>query len=331
MSDGELVDPFGRRIDYLRLSVTDRCDFRCVYCMPENMRFNARDELLSIDELYQIANTFIGLGVRRIRITGGEPLVRKDLLTLLCKLGVRSELDDLSITTNGSQLVGRAEELRRSGVRRLNVSLDSLHRERFALLARRDSLIKVLEGIEKARSVGFERIKINSVIQKGINNDEVYELAMYALERGLDISFIEEMPLGAVGSHDRAKTLCTSHEVLERLSDKLELSPVTERTGGPSKYYQVKGFENRIGFISPHSRNFCNECNRVRVTADGKLVLCLGEDNALDLKGVLRGARYSEDAMRSKIIEAMKLKPAKHGFESSQHVQVIRFMNVTGG
>jgi cyclic pyranopterin phosphate synthase len=331
MTDIQLVDPFGRRIDYLRLSVTDRCDFRCIYCMPENMRFSARNELLSIEELHEVASTFIALGVRKIRITGGEPLVRKDLNRLLSKLAGHKELTDLAITTNGTQLVEQAVELHRLGVQRLNISLDSLSRERFALLTRRDRLEKVLDGITSAIGAGFKRVKINSVIQREVNFDEVYDLAIFALSRGLDISFIEEMPLGVVNSHDRNKTLVTSDEVLERLSDNLDLTPVVERTGGPSKYYSVRGYDGRIGFISPHSHNFCSACNRVRVTADGKLVLCLGENNAIDLKRILRESSYSRDAMKSKIVDAMKLKPVAHSFDRADEVQVIRFMSVTGG
>jgi cyclic pyranopterin phosphate synthase len=299
--------------------------------MPENMQFAARHEVLSIDELYEVASTFIELGVRRIRLTGGEPLVRKDLNGLLYKLAGHEELIDLSITTNGSQLAGRAKELNRLGVKRLNISLDSLCRERFAKLTRADRLEKVLDGIEVARAAGFKRIKINSVIQRGVNSEEVYELAMYALTRGLDISFIEEMPLGVVNSHNRSSTLVTSDEVLKALSEHLSLNAVAAVTGGPSKYYSVKGYNNHIGFISPHSHNFCSQCNRVRLTAEGKLVLCLGQNDAIDLKEVLRDVNYTRDALRSKIIEAMKLKPAAHGFEHSQDVQVIRFMSVTGG
>lgn len=331
MADVQLVDPFGRRIDYLRLSVTDRCDFRCIYCMPENMRFSARDELLSVEELHEVASTFIALGVRKIRITGGEPLVRKDLNKLLSKLASHQELTDLAITTNGTQLVEQAVELNRLGVQRLNISLDSLSRERFALLTRKDRLETVLHGIESAIAAGFKRIKINSVIQRGVNFDEVYDLAIFALNRGLDISFIEEMPLGVVNSHDRSKTLVTSDEVLERLSDKLDLASVVENTGGPSRYYSVRGYDGRIGFISPRSHNFCSACNRVRVTADGKLVLCLGENNAIDLKRILRDSNYSRDAMKSKIVDAMKLKPAAHSFDRADEVQVIRFMSITGG
>lgn len=206
MSDSRLVDPFGRRITYLRLSVTDRCDFRCTYCMSEDMQFLPRDQVLSLEELYAVADAFIGLGVRRIRITGGEPLVRKGITGLLARLGQRAELEDLAITTNGSQLRERAAELKAAGVRRLNVSLDSLQRERFAAFTRSDRLEQVLDGIQAAREAGFERIKLNCVVQKGRNDDEILNLVEYALANQLDISFIEEMPLGSITSHRRELT-----------------------------------------------------------------------------------------------------------------------------
>ncbi|WP_435608682.1 GTP 3',8-cyclase MoaA [Pseudomonas knackmussii] len=331
MTDTRLVDPFGRRITYLRLSVTDRCDFRCTYCMSEDMQFLPRDQVLSLEELYAVADAFIGLGVRRIRITGGEPLVRKGLTGLLARLGARNELDDLAITTNGSQLTERAAELRAAGVRRLNVSLDSLRRERFAAFTRSDRLPQVLDGIEAARATGFERIKLNCVVQKGRNDDEVCELAAFALERGLDISFIEEMPLGSIDSHSRAQTLCSSDEVRARLAERWELLPSAERTGGPSRYFRVDGFASRIGFISPHSHNFCGDCNRVRVTAEGKLVLCLGHEGALDLRQLLRSHPGDNERLRAALVDALQLKPQRHHFDAAEQVQVLRFMSMTGG
>lgn len=331
MSDSQLVDPFGRRITYLRLSVTDRCDFRCTYCMSEDMQFLPRDQVLSLEELYAVADAFIALGVRRIRITGGEPLVRKGLTSLLARLGARPELEDLAITSNGSQLAGRAAELRAAGVRRLNISLDSLRRERFAAFTRSDRLPQVLAGIEAARAAGFERIKLNCVVQKGRNDDEVCELVEYALARGLDISFIEEMPLGSISSHDRAQTLCSSDEVRARLAEHWQLTPSLERSGGPSRYYRVDGLPSRIGFISPHSHNFCGDCNRVRVTAEGKLVLCLGHEGALDLRQLLRSHPGDGARLRTALVEALQLKPQRHYFDAAGQVQVLRFMNMTGG
>ncbi|MDD0843811.1 GTP 3',8-cyclase MoaA [Pseudomonas sp. Gutcm_11s] len=331
MQDPQLIDPFGRRITYLRLSVTDRCDFRCTYCMSEDMVFAPRAQILTLEELHAVADAFIGLGVKRIRITGGEPLVRKNLLSLLTRLGARDELEDLAITTNGSQLAHMAPALREAGVNRLNISLDSLQRERFAAFTRRDSLDQVLQGIEVARAAGFRRIKLNTVVQKGRNDDEVEDLVAFAVARGLDISFIEEMPLGSISSHERKVTLCTSDEVRERVASRFQLLPSSHRSGGPSRYWQVLGSDTRVGFISPHSRNFCGECNRVRVTAEGKLVLCLGHEGALDLKALLRRHPGDSERLRAALIDALRLKPERHYFEADQQVQVVRFMSMTGG
>ena len=331
MSTTQLVDPFGRRITYLRLSVTDRCDFRCTYCMSEDMVFTPREQILTLEELYTVADAFIGLGVKRIRITGGEPLVRKNLLSLLRRLGERPELEDLSITTNGSQLSLMANDLRAAGVTRLNVSLDSLQRERFADFTRRDKLDQVLAGIDAAVAAGFKRIKLNSVVQTGRNDDEVLALVEYAMSRGLDISFIEEMPLGSVVSHQREQTFCSSDVVRERIEARYPLVRSSHVTGGPSRYWQVSGSETRVGFISPHSNNFCGDCNRVRVTAEGKLVLCLGHDNALDLRTLMRAHPGNTERLRDALLEALQLKPERHHFETDEQVQVIRFMSMTGG
>lgn len=331
MLDQQLLDPFERRITYLRLSVTDRCDLRCTYCMSEDMVFAPRAQILTLEELYTLADAFISLGVTRIRITGGEPLVRKNLGSLLRRLGGRRELEDLSITTNGSQLGQMATELREAGVSRLNVSLDSLRRERFTAFTRRDRLAQVLAGIEAARAAGFRRIKLNTLVQKGRNDDEVADLVAFAVERGLDISFIEEMPLGTVSSHQRKVTLCTSEEVRERIGQRFALLPSSHRSGGPSRYWQVSGSDTRVGFISPHSRNFCSDCNRVRITAEGKLVLCLGNEGVVDLKALLRRHPGDGTRLRAALIEALRLKPERHWFEADQQVQVLRFMSMTGG
>lgn len=331
MQNSQLVDPFGRRITYLRLSVTDRCDFRCTYCMSEDMVFAPRSEILSLEELYAVADAFIGLGVKRIRITGGEPLVRKNLLSLLERLGQRDELEDLAITTNGSQLRDMAAQLHAAGVKRLNVSLDSLQRERFAAFTRRDRLDQVIAGIDTARAQGFSKIKLNSVVQTGRNDDEVVDLVAFAVERGLDISFIEEMPLGSITSHQRQQTFCSSDEVRERLSKRFSLTRSSKVTGGPSRYWQVDGTETQVGFISPHSNNFCSACNRVRVTADGKLVLCLGNEGALDLKTLMRENPGDSALLRETLLGALKLKPESHHFDTDEQVQVVRFMSMTGG
>jgi cyclic pyranopterin phosphate synthase len=299
--------------------------------MSEDMVFAPRAQILSLEELYTVADAFIGLGVTRIRITGGEPLVRKNLLSLLDRLGGRPELQDLAITTNGSQLASMAAGLRAAGVTRLNISLDSLQRERFAAFTRRDQLAQVLAGIDAARSLGFEQIKLNTVVQKGRNDDEVPALVAFAVEQGLDISFIEEMPLGSISSHAREHTLCSSDEVRERIEAHFQLLPSSHRTGGPSRYWQVLGTDTRVGFISPHSRNFCGDCNRVRVTAEGQLVLCLGHDGALDLKALLRRHPGDSARLRGALIEALRLKPERHYFDAREQVQVVRFMSVTGG
>ena len=326
-----LHDPFGRQISYLRLSVTDRCDFRCTYCMSEDMVFAPHSHLLTLDELYQVASAFIGLGVRRIRLTGGEPLVRKHVLSLLTRLGQRRELEDLSITTNGSQLAEMAPLLRQAGVSRINVSLDSLNSELFAQFTRRDRLAQVLQGIEVAVQQGFKRVKINSVIQSGHNEHELVDLVRYAVSLGADISFIEEMPLGTISSHQRASTFCSSEQVRERLASEFQLIPSLLKTGGPSRYWRVQGTQTHVGFISPHSQNFCGSCNRVRVTAEGKLVLCLGHDGALDLRSIVRRYPNQIEPLQEAIIHALQLKPERHFFEQDTQVQVVRFMSVTGG
>jgi len=329
--DASLVDPFGRRITYLRLSVTDRCDFRCTYCMSEDMQFAPRAQILTLEELYNVADAFIGLGVKRIRITGGEPLVRKGVVGLLERLGARSELEDLAITSNGSQLIEMAGQLKDAGVKRLNISLDSLQRERFAAFTRRDKLDQVLAGIDAAQAAGFKRIKLNCVVQQGRNDDEVHDLVQFAVDRGLDISFIEEMPLGTITSHQREHTFCSSDQVRARIEERFALVRSSRVTGGPSRYWQVVGSDTQVGFISPHSHNFCGDCNRVRVTAEGKLVLCLGHEGALDLKHLMRAHPGDSQRLREALVNALQLKPERHHFAQHEQVQVLRFMSMTGG
>jgi len=323
-----LVDRFGRHIHYLRLSVTDRCDFRCVYCMSEQMQFLPRDQVLSLEEMLRLAQVFVSLGVRKIRLTGGEPLVRRNLLWLLERLG---ELPiELVMTSNGSQLVRYADALVAAGVQRLNISLDSLDPERFRCLTRTGRLTQVLAGIDAACAAGFTRIKLNTVVLKGRNDDEVPALVEYARDRGLDISFIEEMPLGRISEHGRAETFCASEELRQRLSRHYQLLPTAERSGGPSRYYRMPDSDTRIGFISPHSHNFCADCNRVRLTAEGRLLLCLGNEHSLDLRALLRaGAEDSE--LENAIRAAMDLKPERHHFSLDEEPQILRFMNMTGG
>ncbi|MBY5984480.1 GTP 3',8-cyclase MoaA [Halomonas sp. DP5Y7-2] len=330
MSDG-LVDSFGRRVNYVRLSVTDRCDFRCVYCMSEEMTFLPRAQVLTLEEIAQVARAFTELGVEKIRLTGGEPLVRRNIGELVARIGALSGLRDFAMTTNGAGLRRHAVELRQAGLKRLNVSLDSLDPQRFRRLTRTGDLSRVLDGIEAAREAGFERIKLNAVVLKGRNEDEVLDLVTFARNQQLDISFIEEMPLGDVSDHSRAETYCSSDEVRALIEQRHPLLSTAEATAGPSRYFRMEDSDTRIGFISPHSHNFCASCNRVRVTVEGRLLLCLGNEHSVDLRAVL--GRYPGDIERLKraIVEAMPMKPERHHFTTDGDVQVVRFMNMTGG
>ncbi|MZR64486.1 GTP 3',8-cyclase MoaA [Alcanivorax sp. DP30] len=326
-----LQDRFGRTIDYVRLSVTDRCDFRCVYCMAEEMTFVPRSQVLSLEEMGRLARVLVELGVQRIRLTGGEPLVRRDVAQLVRDIGAIPGLRELNMTTNGARLDRFAGELQAGGLDRINISLDSLDPDRFRQLTRTGDLNQVLAGIEAAREAGFKRIKLNSVILRGRNQDEVPALVDFALERGLDISFIEEMPLGEISEHDRGLEFVSSQALREQLSDRLTLVPLAEKTGGPSRYWQVPGSDSRIGFISPHSQNFCELCNRVRVTAEGRMLLCLGHEHSVDLRAVLRAHPDDDAPLRDAIIGAMAIKPERHDFSLAPGEQLVRFMNMTGG
>jgi len=328
----KLIDKFGRHIDYVRLSVTDRCDFRCVYCMAEEMTFLPRDQVLSLEEIYEVGAAFARLGVNKLRLTGGEPLVRKGILSLIQRLG---KLDvELVITTNGSQLPTMADDLVAAGVKRINISLDTLNAERFKELTRKDKFDQVIAGIEAACKAGFNKVKLNAVILKGRNDDEVVDLVDFARDRGLDISFIEEMPLGVISEHDREEAYCSSDEVRAMIDARYPLTKTEEQTAGPSTYYRMADSETRVGFISPHSHNFCAECNRVRVTVEGRLLLCLGNEHSMDLRELLRSEPDEEKraAMLEKaLIESMDLKPEKHHFDLANEPQILRFMNATGG
>ena len=266
---GTLVDKYGRRITYVRLSITDRCDFRCTYCMAEEMTFLPRHEVMSLEECLQVAKVFVGLGVSKLRITGGEPLVRKEAMWLIERLGALPGLDNLVMTTNGSQLDRYAPQLKAAGVKRINISLDTLKAERFKTITRIGDLSKVIKGIEATQAAGFKRTKLNAVMMRGINDDEFADLVQFAIDRELDISFIEEMPLGEI--HGRNTTYISSEETRDLLAQRFELIPSTESSGGPARYWRTPGSESRIGFISPHSHNFCDTCNRVRITAKGEL------------------------------------------------------------
>ena len=327
----ELIDDFGRRVRYVRISVTDRCDFRCVYCMSEEMTFLPRAQVLTLEELALVARAFVELGVEKVRLTGGEPLVRRDIDTLVEQVGALPGLRDFAMTTNGAGLGKHAERLRQAGLKRLNISLDSLDPERFRALTRTGELARVIDGIRAAREAGFERIKLNAVILKGRNDDEVLDLVDFARREGLDISFIEEMPLGDVSDHRRDETYCSSDEVQALIETRYPLLPTTETTLGPSRYFRMADSETRIGFISPHSHNFCATCNRVRVTVEGRLLLCLGNEHSVDLRHVLRANPGDIDALKWAIVNAMPLKPERHHFTTDGDVQVVRFMNMTGG
>lgn len=326
-----LIDKFNRVVDYVRISVTDRCDFRCVYCMDEEMQFVPRAQLLTLEEIANIAKAFTELGVKKVRITGGEPLVRRNIIKLFEDIGQLPGLGELVITTNGSQLPKLAKPLKDAGVKRINISLDSLDAEKFKRITRVGELDKVLAGIDAALSAGFEKIKINTVILKNRNHDEVIDLVRFASERGMDISFIEEMPLGIIGDHDRAEAYYSSDEIKHDLEQVYELIPTTETTGGPSKYYKITETGSRVGFISPHSHNFCDQCNRVRLTCEGRLLLCLGQEHSVDLRRTLRANPGDSEKLKQAIRDSMLIKPKGHEFDLSEKPIIFRHMNVTGG
>ena len=330
-NENSLVDKFGRTVDYVRLSVTDRCDFRCVYCMTEDMTFLPRKQILSLEEIYQIALAFTELGVKKIRLTGGEPMVRSDVMSLIRKLGSLPGLEELLLTTNGAQLDKYALPLKEAGLSRINISIDSLDAERFRRISRVGKLEKVLAGIDAAREAGFDRIKLNSVIMRGYNEDEVIPLTDYALSRDIDIAFIEEMPLGEASDHSREETTCSNEWVRGQIEQKYRLIDSAEKTAGPSRYVQVIGKQSRIGFISPVSHNFCEDCNRVRVTVEGRLLLCLGNEHSVDLREVLSSSTSTHEDLKEAIIKSMDLKPERHYFYDKEHAQPVRLMNMTGG
>ena len=327
----QLIDRFGRTVDYLRISITDRCDFRCVYCMSEEMTFLPREQILSLEELYFVAQAFAELGVTKIRITGGEPLVRRGALELLENIGSIGSLHELVLTTNGSQLEHMALPLKKAGVKRINISLDTLDADKFKAITRTGDLLQVLRGIDAAKDAGFERIKINSVILRDKNHQEVASLVQFAIDKGIDISFIEEMPLGMVSHHDRSAAYYSSDCIKADLAAHFSLIASTEKTGGPSVYYKVQGTDTRVGFISPHSANFCSTCNRVRLTVEGRLLLCLGNEHSVDLKQVIRANPGDMGILKQAIIDAMLIKPEKHEFNIHEQPVILRHMSVTGG
>ena len=327
----QLVDRFGRHVTYLRISVTDRCDLRCVYCMSENMQFVPRSQLLTLEEISRVGAAFVALGASKIRITGGEPLTRRNVMQVFRSLGGLEGLRDFTLTTNGTQLPKYAVALKEAGVTRINISLDTLDPARFRSITRNGDIRRTLAGIDAALEAGFDRVKINSVVLKNRNHDEVGDLVAFAQERGMDISFIEEMPLGVIGDHDRAEAFYSSNHILEDLKQTYPLVPTTENTGGPSRYYRIVDSETRVGFISPHSHNFCDQCNRVRLTAEGRLLLCLGQEHSTDLRRVLRANPGDDAPLRQAIVDAMDLKPKGHEFDLNEQPVIFRHMNATGG
>lgn len=328
-----LVDQFQRRITYLRLSVTDRCDLRCAYCMPERMTFLPRKDVLSLEELHDLALGFIARGITRIRLTGGEPLVRRDMMELVHALGrkVGDGLEELTLTTNGTRLAEFAEGLFASGVRRINVSLDTLDRETFAGLARRDSLPQVLEGLAAAKEAGL-KVKINTVALKGLNEEHIPDVVAWAHGQGFDATLIEVMPLGEV-EEDRFDHYLPLIAVREKLEQRWTLSPSGHRTGGPARYFDVAETGGRLGLITPLTNNFCDGCNRIRVTATGQLFACLGGNERVDLRTALRSAD-PEAALGEALDLAMKIKPARHHFTIDKPggaPALARHMSMTGG
>lgn len=326
-----LIDRFGRQVTYLRMSATDRCDLRCVYCMSEKMQFVPRSQLLTLEEMIRIGFVFSDLGVEKIRITGGEPLVRKNILKVFYELGQCENIKDLTLTTNGSQLARFARDLKLAGVSRINISLDTLKPERFRSLTRVGVLSRTLNGIDAAIKQGFNRIKINAVILKNRNHDECTDLVRFAIDHGIDISFIEEMPLGIIGDHDRGEVYYSSDEILDDLQQTYALTPCTDNTGGPSRYYQVADTGTRVGFISPHSHKFCTQCNRVRLTAEGRLLLCLGQEYSVDLRRIVRAHPTSNIKLQESIRNSMAIKPKSHDFNLYMAPVILRHMNTTGG
>ncbi|MCV6824720.1 MULTISPECIES: GTP 3',8-cyclase MoaA [Halocynthiibacter] len=330
-----LIDPFLRPITYLRLSVTDRCDFRCVYCMAEQMTFLPKKELLTLEELDRLSSAFIGLGVRKLRITGGEPLVRRDIMSYFKAMSRHLKsgaLDELTLTTNGSQLAKYADELAACGVKRINISLDTLDEAKFAEITRWGRLPQVLEGIEAAQAAGL-KVKLNTVALKGFNEDELFTLTEFCAARDMDLTFIEVMPMGDIGNENRIGQYWSLEDLRETLATRFSLADLPDKTGGPARYVRIGETRQRIGFITPLTHNFCESCNRVRVTCTGEIFTCLGQEGKSDLRAPLR-ASESDTKLNEAIRAAIALKPKGHDFDySRQEVagQMSRHMSHTGG
>ncbi len=330
----EMIDPFGRAITYLRVSVTDRCDFRCRYCMAEDMTFLPKKEILSLEELDRVCSAFVRHGVKKLRMTGGEPLVRRDIMKLFRSLSrhlASGDLEELTLTTNGSQLARFAHELADLGVKRVNVSLDTLDPDKFVAITRWGKLDKVMEGLEAAKDAGLQ-VKINAVALKGVNDDEVDKLIAWCGEEGYDLTFIEVMPMGDIGEQ-RIDQYWPLSMLRARLAENWTLEEIDYRTGGPARYMRVKETGGRLGFITPMTHNFCESCNRVRLTCTGTLYMCLGQEDAADLRAPLR-ASDDDTLLEQAIRAAIGRKPKGHDFiidRRHRHPAVYRHMSVTGG
>ena len=329
-----ILDPFGRAITYLRVSVTDRCDFRCVYCMAEAMTFLPKADLLTLEEIETVSRAFMALGTRKLRLTGGEPLVRRNILELISNLGAeveRGNLDEVSITTNGSQLYKMADDLYRAGVRRINVSIDTLDGEKFREITRWGDLGKVLDGLEAAAVAGLE-IKINTVAIKNFNDTEMGDMLTWCGDRGYDMTIIEVMPMGDIGNENRVEQYLPVSLVRAGLEERFTLTPLDYSSGGPARYVRVEETGRKLGFITPLSHNFCESCNRVRLTCTGTLYMCLGQNDSADLRNALRN--HGEEGLNTAILEAISRKPKGHDFmidRRNSTPAVERHMNVTGG
>jgi cyclic pyranopterin phosphate synthase len=331
-----LIDPFQRAINYLRVSVTDRCDFRCVYCMSENMTFLPKKELLTLEELDRMCSTFVGLGVQKLRITGGEPLVRRGIMTFFNAMTRHLDsgaLKELTLTTNGSQLERFADELYSAGVRRVNVSLDTLDEQKFADITRWGRLPQVLRGIDAAQRAGM-RVKINAVALKGFNEDELFSMAEWCADRDIDLTWIEVMPMGDIGNEDRLDQYWPLKDLRARLRERFTVTDLTERTGGPARYVRLEETGQKIGFITPLTHNFCESCNRVRLTCTGELYMCLGQEDMADLRPAMRNHPGDDAPLVQTIREAISRKPKGHDFDYSRQTvdgRVTRHMSHTGG
>lgn len=331
-----LIDPFARAITYLRVSVTDRCDFRCVYCMAENMQFLPKKELLTLEELDRLSSTFVGMGVQKLRITGGEPLVRRDIMTFFNGMSRHlnsGALKELTLTTNGSQLERFADDLYAAGMRRINVSLDTLDEDKFARVTRWGRLPQVLRGLDAAQRAGL-RVKINTVALKGFNEDELFTMTEWCASRDMDLTWIEVMPMGDMGETDRIGQYWSLEDVRVALETQYQLTDLAERSGGPARYVRIEETGQKIGFITPLSHNFCESCNRVRLTCTGELYMCLGQEDMADLRAPLREHPGDTQHLETAIRRAIERKPKGHDFDYSRQTisgQMSRHMSHTGG